>query len=137
LSGGIESSDRCRKSRGPGGGGGGESWGGRGGGGRGQGGNPLRRRLLFSFCRGGRDLGIGQTGTGRVLYPREERGNGRVAPIGEVGGLPRGWVGLGERLRIAIVFVGGVVMPGEVGMKAGRGGRCFPGRGGQGLCLVG
>jgi len=76
----------------------------------------LGRRLFLSLCRGGRSLGIGQTGTGRVLYPRKEGRDGRVAPIGEMGGLPKGWVGLSERLRVAIVLVGGVVMSGEVRM---------------------
>ena len=51
-----------------------------------------------------------------VLYSRKESGNCGVTPIGEVGGFPRGGVGLGERLRVAIVFVGGVVVSGEVGM---------------------
>jgi len=61
-------------------------------------------------------LCIGQTGAGRVLYPREESGDSGVTPIREVGGFPRGGVGLGERLRVAIVLVGGVIMPGEIGM---------------------
>jgi len=116
LSGSLESPSRSWESRGSGGGGGGGSRGGRGGGRRGQGGNPLGRRLFLSLCQGGRDLGVGQTGTSRVLYPRKESGNGGVAPIGEVGGFPRGGVGLSKRLRVAIVFVGGVVMPGEDGM---------------------
>ena len=50
------------------------------------------------------------------MYPRKENGNGGVAPIGEVGGFPRGGVGLSERLWVTIVLVGGVVMSGEVGM---------------------
>jgi len=51
-----------------------------------------------------------------VLYSRKESGNCGVTPIGEVGGFPRGGVGLGERLRVAIVFVDSMVMPGEVGI---------------------
>jgi len=61
-------------------------------------------------------LCIGQTRAGRVLHPREESGSSGVTPISEVGGFPRGGVGLGNRFRIAIVLIGGVVMPGEVGM---------------------
>jgi len=44
-----------------------------------------------------------------------ESGNGGIAPIGEVRGLPRGGVGLSEHHRVAIVFVGRVVMSREVG----------------------
>ena len=76
----------------------------------------MGRALFHCLCQWGRDLGVGQPRTGRVLYPRKQSGNGGVAPIGEVGGLPRGGVGLSEHLRVAIVFVGGVVMSGEVGM---------------------
>ena len=94
LSGCIEPPSRSWESGGLGRGGG-ESRRGEGGGRRDQGGNPLRGGLLFSFRRGGRDLCVGQTGAGRVLYPREEGGNGGVTPIGEVGGLPQGGVGPG------------------------------------------
>ena len=40
-------------------------------------------------------------------------------------------MGLGERFRVAVVFIGGLVMPGEVGMKArcGRRGAFFGGAG--------
>ena len=137
LSGGVEPPGRSRKSRGSRGGGGGGSRGGRGGGRRNQRGNPLGRGFFFPLRRGGRDLSVSQTRTGRVLYPREERGNGGVAPICEVGGLPRGGVGISEGLRVTVVFVGGVVMPGEVGMQARRGGRGFSGRGGRGWGLIG
>jgi len=61
-------------------------------------------------------LRVGQTRAGRILYPREESGNGGVTPIGEVGGFPRGRVRFGKRFRVAIVLICGVVMPGEVGM---------------------
>ena len=50
------------------------------------------------------------------MRPREESGNGGVAPVGEVGGFPRGGMGLGERLRVAIILVGGVVMPRKIGV---------------------
>ena len=59
---------------------------------------------------------IGQTGAGRVLYPWEECRDGGVTPIGEVGGFPRGGVRLGKRFRVAIIPIGGVIMPGKVGM---------------------
>ena len=116
LSGSIGSPSRSWESRVSGGGGGGGSRGGQGGGRRGQGGNSLGRGLFLSLGRGGRNLGIGQAGTGRVLYPWKESGNGGVAPIGEVGGLPGGGVRLSERLRVAIGFVGGVIMSRKVGM---------------------
>jgi len=115
LSGCIEPPSRSWESGGFGGAGGGSRRGG-GGGRRDQGGNTLGGGLLFSFRQGGRDLCIGQTGAGRVLHPREESGNGGVTPIGEVGGFPQGGVGLGKRFRVAIVLIGGVVMPREVGM---------------------
>jgi len=115
LSGCTEPPGRSRESGGFGGGGGGSRRG--GGGGRGShGGNPLGGGLLLSLCRRGRGLYIGQSGAGRVLYPREESGDGGVTPIGEVGGFPLGGVGLGERYRVAIVPIGGVIMRGKVGM---------------------
>jgi len=61
-------------------------------------------------------LRIGQTGAGGILYPREESGDRGVAPISEVGGFPRGGVRPGERFRVAIVLISGVIIPGEVGM---------------------
>ena len=82
-------------------------------------------------------MGVGQPRTSRILYPRKEIGNGGVAPIGEVGGFPGGGVGLSKSFRVTIVFVGGVVMCGEVRMQARHGGRGVSGRGGRGLSLVG
>jgi len=115
LSGCIEPPSRSWESGGFGAGGGGSRRG-RGGGRSDEGGNPLGGGLLFSFHRGGHDLCIGQMGAGRVLHPREESGNGRVTPIGEVGGLPQGGVGLGKHIRVARVPIGGVVVAGEVGV---------------------
>jgi len=46
-------------------------------------------------------------------------------------------VGLSKSFRITIVFVGGVVMSGEVGMQAGRGSGGLSGRGGRGRSLIG
>jgi len=61
-------------------------------------------------------LGVSQARTSRVLYPREGSGNGGVAPISEMRGFPGGRVGLSAGFRVTIVFVGGVVIPGKVGM---------------------
>jgi len=46
-------------------------------------------------------------------------------------------VGLGKSFRVTIVFVGGVVMSGEVGMQAGHGGGGLSGMGGWGRSLIG
>jgi len=46
-------------------------------------------------------------------------------------------VGLSKSFRVTIVFVGGVVMSGEVGMQPGHGSRGLSGRGGRGLSLIG
>jgi len=46
-------------------------------------------------------------------------------------------VGLGKGFGVTIVFVGGMVMSGEVGMKAGRGSGGLSGRGGRGRSLIG
>ena len=46
-------------------------------------------------------------------------------------------MGLGKSFRVTIVFVGGVVMSGKVGMQAGRGSGGLSGRGGRGRSLIG
>jgi len=81
-------------------------------------------------------LSVGYPRAGRVLNTRKEGGNGGVPPVGKVGGFPGGGVGLSKSFRVTIVFVGGVVMPGKVGMQAGRGSGGLPG-GGRGRSLIG
>ena len=82
-------------------------------------------------------MSISYPRTGRVLYTRKEGGNGGVTSVGEVGGLPGGGVGLRKSFRVTIVFVGGMVMSGEVGMQAGRGSGGPSWRGGRGQSLIG
>jgi len=62
---------------------------------------PPGGRASFFPWLGGHDLGIGETGASGVLYPQKESGNVVVAPIGTMGGLPGGGVGLGKCFRVA------------------------------------
>jgi len=62
------------------------------------------------------------------LEAREERRNVGVSMVSKVRGLPGSGAGPGKCLRVTGVFVGGMIMPGKVGVKAVRGHRGFLGR---------
>ena len=93
--------------------------GGRGGRG-GEGGNPGRGGLLGFSSGGGRGhLRIRATGADRVKVTGNELGDARVAPIGEMGGLPGVWVGIGKGFGVTVIHIVHGVDPREVGVEGG------------------
>ena len=115
-----------------------EGGGSRGGGDRGrrggEGSNPGGGGLLgFPPSGEGGDFRIGATWTDGVKVTGDKLGDVGVAPIGEIGGLPGLWVGLGKGFGVSVTDVVHGVHPWEVGIESGAvtGGRS---RGGVFVC---